>query len=68
MDFTHKLRRIFGSLIMMIAIVILVVGTAFLYLGAWFAGSPFKVPLEDLSTEDLRKYYREQTERDREGP
>jgi hypothetical protein len=39
-----------------------------LYVGAWFAGSPFNVSVEDLSTEDLKKYYREQMERDKEGP
>lgn len=68
LDFTHKLRVIFGSLIMGFAIVVLLIGTAVLYVGAWFSGSPFKVSVEDLSTDDLKKYYREQMERDKEGP
>ena len=68
LDFTHKLRRILGSLLMGFAILVLLIGTAVLYVGAWFAGSPFKVSVEDLSTEDLKKYYREQMEREKEGP
>ncbi|MCT2531050.1 hypothetical protein N2382_09285 [SAR92 clade bacterium H921] len=68
LDFTHKLRRILGSLLMGFAILVLLIGTAVLYVGAWFAGSPFKVSVEDLSTEDLKKYYREQMDRDKEGP
>ena len=68
LDFTHKLRRILGSLIMGFAILVLLIGIAVLYVGAWFAGSPSNLSVHDLSTEDLKKYYREQMERDKEGP
>lgn len=62
-DFTHKLRVIFGNLIMFCGILVLVLGTALLYAGAWFAGAPYN---PDISTEDLKKMYREKMNRDKD--
>ena len=62
-DFTHKLRVIFGNMIMFCGILVLVLGTALCYAGAWFAGAPYNA---DLSTEDLKKYYRQKMDRDKD--
>jgi len=62
-DFTHKLRVIFGNLNMFCGILLLVLGIALLYAGAWFAGSDFN---PDISTEDFKKMYREKMNRDKD--
>jgi len=67
MELSNKLRNILGNAIMFCGILVLVLGTILLYIGAWFAGSPLKVAVDDLSTDDLKKFYREQADRDKEG-
>ena len=62
-ELLNKVRRMFGSLILFFGLLVLVLGIAVLYAGAWLAGAPFKVGSDDLSTEDLRKYYRDHMDR-----
>lgn len=63
--FTNALRKFLGALIMGAGVCVLMLGAGIMYVGAWFANVPFSIgSSDDLSTDDLKKMYRDAVERE----